>query len=139
MPTRLVLDTNAWLDLLVFEDPACARLRAALAAGDAVAVGNACCRDEWQRVLTYPELALDQDAAARLHAAYDALAVDDASLPRRPLPRCADPDDQKFLELACASGADALLTRDRALLVLDGRLRRAGLFRVCRPADWPID
>lgn len=30
--------------------------------------------------------------------------------------RCADPDDDKFLHLALAAGADALLTSDRALL-----------------------
>ena len=34
------------------------------------------------------------------------------------LPRCRDPHDQKFLELARAAGADALVTKDRALLEL---------------------
>jgi predicted nucleic acid-binding protein len=30
--------------------------------------------------------------------------------------RCADPSDDKFLHLALAAGADALVTADRALL-----------------------
>ncbi len=30
--------------------------------------------------------------------------------------RCADPSDDKFLHLALAAGADALVTSDRALL-----------------------
>jgi putative PIN family toxin of toxin-antitoxin system len=34
--------------------------------------------------------------------------------------RCADPADDKFLHLALAAGADALVTSDRALLAVEG-------------------
>ena len=34
--------------------------------------------------------------------------------------RCADPADDKFLHLAIAAGADALITSDRALLGVEG-------------------
>ncbi len=34
--------------------------------------------------------------------------------------QCADPTDDKFLHLAAAAGADALITSDRALLEVDG-------------------
>jgi predicted nucleic acid-binding protein len=40
---------------------------------------------------------------------------------------CVDPDDQKFLDAAFASGADWLLTRDKALLALARRAGAAGL------------
>jgi predicted nucleic acid-binding protein len=38
------------------------------------------------------------------------------------LPLCADPDDQKFLELAARCGADCLVTGDRELLKLARRV-----------------
>jgi putative PIN family toxin of toxin-antitoxin system len=34
--------------------------------------------------------------------------------------RCADPEDDKFLHLALAADADALVTSDRALLAVEG-------------------
>jgi hypothetical protein len=49
------------------------------------------------------------------------------------LPRCADRDDQKFLELARDSGADWLVTADKALLKLARRDRLRGLFRILTP------
>lgn len=52
------------------------------------------------------------------------------------LPRCADPDDQKFLQLALAAGASWLLSKDKELLKLDRRTRRAGLFAILLPQDW---
>ena len=51
------------------------------------------------------------------------------------LPRCTDPDDQKFLALAQDAAVDWLLTRDKALLRLNRRAKLAG-FRVGSPADW---
>ena len=52
------------------------------------------------------------------------------------LPRCADPDDQKFLQLALAARASWLLSKDKELLKLDRRTRRAGLFAILLPQDW---
>jgi predicted nucleic acid-binding protein len=52
------------------------------------------------------------------------------------LPRCRDPDDQKFLELARACGAQWLLSRDRELLRLAGRTRREHGFDIVTPQAW---
>jgi uncharacterized protein len=41
-------------------------------------------------------------------------------------PRCRDPDDNPFLELAWRSGADALVSRDDAVLKLAKRARKHG-------------
>ena len=49
---------------------------------------------------------------------------------RRLLPRCVDPDDQKFLELALAARADVLLTKDHKLLEL---ARRTRAFAILNP------
>jgi len=137
---RLVLDTNVWLDLLLFADPRCERLRRALDSGAAVALVDSHCRDEWLRVLGYPLLRLTKQRADALQAAFDGIAVRlDTPVRARPwpaLPRCRDPDDQKFLELACAADAGLLLSRDAALLSLAGRCRRSGLFRIDRPESF---
>jgi predicted nucleic acid-binding protein len=52
------------------------------------------------------------------------------------LPRCRDPDDQRFLELAQACGAQWLLSRDRELLKLARRTRRGHGFDILTPQAW---
>ena len=138
---RIVLDTNVCLDLLLFRDPHCAALHAALQCGAVQAVTRDDCRAEWQRVLHYPQLPIDEATRAALRAAFDALVC---LLPPAPsdddarLPRCADPDDQKFLELARAARASWLLSKDRELLRLDRRSRAAGLCPILQPRDWSL-
>ena len=141
---RVVLDTNACLDLWVFGDPRAAALLAALHEGRIEAVTNTDCRDEWLRVLDYPQLRLS--AAARLahEAAYDAFVrwlPDDPAPPSamdNRLPRCADPDDQKFLQLALSSGARWLVSRDGDVLALGRRTLRDGLFAIVTPQSWML-
>ncbi|HEX7972278.1 MAG TPA: PIN domain-containing protein, partial [Thiobacillus sp.] len=50
----------------------------------------------------------------------------------RRMPRCRDADDQKFLELAAACSAEALVSKDRALL--DLRRRRVP-FAILSPLE----
>jgi predicted nucleic acid-binding protein len=137
-PWRLVLDTQVALDLLHFADPRTVALRAALEAGEATLVSDVHCRAEWCRVLAYPVLRLDAAAQRALTSRYDELApVLDEPAPRAvpvpPLPRCADRDDQKFLELAFAADATALLSRDVAVLALARRCERQGRFAILAP------
>ena len=139
---RIVLDTNVCLDLLVFDDPRVARLRDALRAGAVEAMTDAPCREEWRRVLAYPVLALPEARQAvaltefdRLTTCQDGNAIPQAADAPR-LPRCRDPDDQKFLELALRSGARWLLTRDDQLLALGRRTAREGWFAVLTPQEW---
>lgn len=138
-PARLVLDTNVWLDLLVFADPHCALLEAEIESARACVLLDQDCHDEWQRVLGYPALRLDLARQAALVAKQRALCEwieqgRDHPLPA--LPRCRDPDDQRFLLLAWHGRADCVLSRDRALLELDGRCRRQELFAILRPDGW---
>lgn len=133
---RVVLDTNAWLDLLWFRDPRSAALADALSNGRLCAVASAECRDEWQRVLGYDVLRIGADARMRLCHAFDArVQIIEATAPIAALPRCRDPDDQKFLEAALAAGAQFLVTKDRELLALDRR-RFQLPFRIVAPADF---
>jgi len=142
-PRRVVLDTNACLDLWVFGDPRAAALLAALQMGAIDAVTNTACRDEWLRVLQYPQLRLSDAARGEYARAYDALVrclPDDApsQRPSATLPRCADPDDQKFLQLALACGARWLVSRDGDVLALGRRTRRDGLFEIVSPQAWVL-
>jgi predicted nucleic acid-binding protein len=50
------------------------------------------------------------------------------------LPRCEDPDDQKFLELARHAGARWLVSRDKALLKLAGKMQQRAGVAVIAPA-----
>lgn len=139
---RLVLDTNVCLDLFVFGDAQCAALREALRSGAVQAVTDAACRAEWLAVLDYPQLALDAARQAAAVAAHDAQlqqwsATEHCNVADAPkLPRCRDPDDQKFLELARACGARWLLSRDRELLKLARRTQRRHGFGIVTPQDW---
>lgn len=138
---RIVLDTNVCLDLFLFHDLACAPLLAALQDGGVQAVTREDCRDEWRRVLHYPQLPIDDAMRPSIDAAFDDL-IHLLPLAAEPmpdgvrLPQCADPDDQKFLELALATGARWLLSKDRELLKLAARTHRAGLFDILLPQDW---
>lgn len=135
---RLVLDTNVWIDWLVFDDPSIAPLKAAHQHGRIHIVVNEACLEELNEVLAYPEFRLD-DAQKKNHLAeVDRCTIrHDDQRPARltALPRCTDPDDQKFLTLARDAAADRLLTRDKALLKLNRRLKGAG-FRVESPSEW---
>jgi len=136
---RIVLDSNVCLDLFAFRDPVAAPLLRALREGAVAAVTDAACRDEWLRILDYPKLGLSAQTRADCLREYDAwlhpLAIADTGAAAA-LPRCADPDDQKFLELAQAAGARWLLSRDHALVVLGRRTARAGLFEIMTPRTW---
>lgn len=134
---RLVLDTNIWLDWLVFADPEVAPLQSAVAAGQAEIIINTACEDELIRVLAYPLQRWTLDAAGQaacLNRCRDIAGRLDLPCTAR-LPRCIDPDDQKFLELAAASQADWLVTRDHALLAV-GRRTPPLLFGIVTPAGF---
>ena len=138
MPSaRVVLDTNVAVALEVFADPQLAPLAGWWAAGEIIALADGRTRAEFERVLRYPEMRLDETAAAAIAARYAArctsLSPDagPAIPPHAKLPICGDPDDQKFLELAERGNADWLITRDKALL----RLKKAVRFAIATPEE----
>ena len=134
---RIVIDTNVCLDLLVFHDPRWASLLAALETGAVEAVTRADCRDEYNLVLHYSHLPLDNASRPVAASRFDALVkvVAPAASPVR-LPACTDRDDQKFLEIARDAGAGVLITKDKALLKLARKTLQAGLFRILLPETW---
>ena len=125
---RVVLDTNIVLDLFVFQDPATARLKVALADGSLQWIATAPMRDELERVLNYPyivkSLLHQAISAAQVLAGFDAQASLLAVAPRARAV-CKDPDDQKFIDLAVAQNA-TLLSKDKAVLCMKKRLLALG-------------
>jgi putative PIN family toxin of toxin-antitoxin system len=144
IPSRLVLDTNVWLDWLVFADPAAAPIRAAVSAGRAAIFIDDPCAAELARVLAYPLGRRTLDPAAQAAALAECRRF--AQPIERPgladerinrLPRCRDPDDQKFLAAAAAAHADMLITKDEALLEL-ARRKVKPPFRILTPHDFVL-
>jgi putative PIN family toxin of toxin-antitoxin system len=132
---KLVLDTNVVIDWLVFDDPFLALFREAVSCGRITVVTHQHAVDELRRVLGYRALKLDEARRARILERYHAQtsAPDTAAssaniaveLPRG-FPRCRDADDTPFLSLAWQAKADALVSRDNAVLALRRRAPRFG-------------
>ncbi|MFL6571882.1 MAG: putative toxin-antitoxin system toxin component, PIN family [Burkholderiales bacterium] len=133
---RLVLDTQVWLDWLVFDEPALAGLRATISDGRAEVVIDPACRAELERVLAYP-LGRSVDLAACLEECDKVAIRIDPGASVGELPACRDPDDQKFLTLAAATRADCLVTRDRELLRLARRCEPR--FAILPPGAFPVN
>lgn len=142
-----MLDTNVWLDWLVFEDPGIDPVRAQVRAGRIRLLSLTRARDELAEVLARDAVRA-QAEAARHRRGLDAAGCDpahaiarfDALVELRPAAGpcgliCRDPDDQCFLDLAVAHRARWLLTKDRALLSLArGARRHFGLEILAPPA-----
>ena len=119
---KAVLDTNVWLDWLVFDDPSAHQLGRLAEAGAIVLPASLQTRAEWLAVIERPQLRLEKPAQAAAVLRYDRHAEILDNALGRPLPAgvpvCTDPDDQKFIELALAASAAFLVSRDKALLRL---------------------
>ena len=135
---KLVLDTNVALDLFHWNDRTAAPILQAVQAGQCELLTDAACFAEFAHVIARPQFGLDAAAAAAAIDAYRQLVrlhARAATNPAHSLPRCRDPDDQKFLELARASGADLLVTRDKALLTLARRKFGLHAFSIVEPGQ----
>lgn len=117
---RLVLDTNVVLDLLHFADASVLPILHAIENHRARCYASQNTLTELRRVLTYPEFNLDASAQNALLTRYQLWFGEPhtISTPHGPLPRCSDPDDQMFLELAASIPADFLISKDKAVLAL---------------------
>jgi putative PIN family toxin of toxin-antitoxin system len=135
---RVVIDTNAILDWLVFAEPA------ALALGDAI-TSRRCAWYATPAMLGELRAVLDRPLAERWESARKlALTIDLDRLLTPQVPAaalatqrliCRDPADQMFIELALCCAPAWLVTRDRALLALRRRAAPQGVI-VDTPRQW---
>jgi len=135
-PALTVIDTNVLLDWLVFDEPSTRPLVAALHAGRLRWISTEAMLAEQRHVirgLVGSRWPADPEALETAYARWATVL----EAPARPAttPRCTDPDDQIFVDLALARRAPWLLTRDRALLKLGRRTRAVGT-EVLTPAAW---
>ena len=144
----MVIDTNIWLDMLVFDDTRTRRLVALLPAAPAAAappqpqpiagvrvLSTAEMRAELADVISRPLFRLDAPAQEALLSRYDELVTPvpvalDCRLP------CRDPDDRKFLDLAVGAHTDWLLSRDRAVLACRRPARNRFNLRIGEVGDF---
>ena len=141
----VVLDTNAVLDLYWFEEPALQALVAALEDGLLRWCATSAMRDELCHVMEEGALANKSwdtgtasvfARAARTRAAFDRQAhlLSPPSIVRAP--RCSDPQDQMFIDLAVGTGAHWLFSRDKAVLKLSRKVLSLCGCKIVRPLDW---
>lgn len=137
-PPLVVIDTQAVLDWCYFQSPSCASWSTARERGAWHWIASQAMRDELAHVLARGFGTRWPGDAAAVLGAFDRFAqvLPSPTLSLAQPLRCSDTDDQKFIDLAIASGARWLVSRDRAVLKLARRaLARHGL-EIVRPADW---
>ncbi len=120
---RVVFDTNVVLSALLFATGQLAWLRQNWRKGVVIPLLTEATILELMTVLAYPKFHLTPDDIEALladylpfgHSIHPLLEQSDA-------PRCRDPHDQMFVDLALAGHADYLVTGDKDLLALSGLL-----------------
>lgn len=118
---RVVLDTNVVLSVLLFAGGSAERIRHGWQSQRFVPLASNATAQELILALGYPKFGLT--AAEREDLLADYLPwVQAVRIPEPPpaVPRCRDPADVPFLQLAVAGRARALVTGDRDLLALNG-------------------
>ncbi len=133
-PWRVLLDTHVLLELWLFQQPALRELAAALQQGRLQWWASQPMLDELAHVRARPWDARWMPQP-ELHAPERLCTL--RPIPANPAPwRCRDPDDQKFLDLACAEAPIRLWSRDRALLHWRKRALARGILIETPEAGW---
>ena len=131
-----MLDTNAVLDWLLFDDPGMQGMAAAIEQGRLRWVATAAMRGEFVHVLGRGLAAAHSADPARLEFTWAQRCTEHPPAQPATAPlRCTDTDDQKFLDLAIAARARWLVSRDRALLKLRSKAKVLGL-AIVTPGQW---
>ena len=115
----MVIDTNVVVSAFVFRSGTLSWLREAVVSGALTPVVSDETLAELLHVLAYPRLGLSTQDRENILVHY----MEHAEAIKRPrtraaLPQCRDPHDAKFIRLAYAAKADAIVTGDKDLLVL---------------------
>ncbi len=137
----VVLDTNAALDWLHFNDPGAQAFAQAIMARRMHWLACPAMRAEYAHVVQRDDIAALRGAdAPALLAAWDGAAQmrPDPSISAGPGLSCTDVDDQVFIDLALEQRCRWLLTHDKALLGLARRARERGGLVICTPRQFAV-
>ena len=116
---RLVLDTNVLLSALLFHAGSLSWLRPAWQSETILPLAGHDTTSELIRVLSYPKFCLNDNEREDLLGDYLPWCETVIAPNSIDVPDCRDPFDRPFLELALTAKADALVTGDKDLLILD--------------------
>ena len=120
---RAVLDTNVVLSALVFAQGRLARLRLAWQRRSFHPLASTATTQELIRALTYSKFKLAAEDQRELLADYLPYCTPVSMPTKAPrTPQCRDPFDVPFLQLAIIGNADFLVTGDKDLLAVRGRI-----------------
>lgn len=122
-PPRVVIDTNLVLSALVFAGGRLTPLRLAWQDRRVLPLVSRTTAAELMRTLAYPKFKLAAHEQEELLADYlPYCKVVRIPAPPPPTPACRDEFDVPFLQLTLAGKADALVSGDKDLLSLAGKL-----------------
>jgi len=120
---RAVLDTNVVLSALLFSQGRLTRLRLEWRQASFHPLVSKATAAELMRTLTYPKFKLTVEEQRELLADYLPYCTPVAMPAKSPrTPPCRDAFDVPFLQLAVVGDADYIVTGDRDLLSLKGRI-----------------
>ena len=122
---RVVIDTNCLVSALLLSAENLQWLRETWQSGHIVVpLVNRATMDELLRVLQYPKFQLTQQDIEHLLADFLPWAEVVEIKPTPPkLPKLSDQDDIKFLALAVTAEAEALVSGDKHILAVKGKLK----------------
>ena len=115
---KVVSDTNTIVSALLFTNGQLAWLRHYWSIQNVISLASKSTVDELIRVLAYPKFQLEVDEINILLAEFIPYVTVVKVTARKNNPRCRDPGDQIFVDLAMSGGADVLVTGDKALLAM---------------------
>lgn len=121
---RVVLDSNCLVSALLFSTESLKWLRQAWQSGRIMPLVSRQTMDELLRVLQYPKFQLSVQEIEHLLADFLPWA-EVVNVEQEPdgLPKISDPDDMKFLALAVAGKAEALVSGDKHILDVKDKLK----------------
>ena len=118
-----VIDTNTWLDILLFRNPGSNALASALKHGTIVAIATQEMQDELQEVLRRPVFLARHPDPSSL---WPVMQKWTRTVPAPAFlsgPACKDKADQKFIDLAVTYPARFLISKDQAILRLAHKMK----------------
>jgi putative PIN family toxin of toxin-antitoxin system len=132
---NVIIDTNVWLDWLLFNDDCVLSLKQLYRENSVRLVATHQMRAELEEVIHRPSVGLKFIARSPFESLEAILLEFDRLVTILPTPiskidapQCKDVDDQIFLDLAIAENA-YLVTKDKAVLALASKMK--ALYNVC--------
>jgi putative PIN family toxin of toxin-antitoxin system len=125
----VIFDTNVLLDIFVFNDFRALHLKQALTENKIIALATPKTIEELADVISRPLFSLDEVTQERILTQWRSLArlMEDENLQGAPW-KCADQDDQVFLDLAYTAQPSILLSKDNEILKLAYKAKKDGVF-----------